>query len=374
MKRTIFRITALLLLSVLLYGCSNPASEETGKTEEAGPVPVEVSLCEVGTIALKKEISGKISAEEDIPVIPATPAKVLEVLVKQGDTVRKGDLLFITDSKDINTQYIPAKNAYDRTSEVTEAALSLARQNLENTKKLYAIGAVAKVQVDQEELALKQQEAQMLTQLDQLKATLDTARDALSDASMLAPASGVINSVSIVAGATASAGQPALYVSRVGTVSAQINVTENILPLIQTGQAVTVTLSSDPNKAYPAKIETIAPTANKLTQLYLVEITLDNKDGGFTPGMFVNVSFDGEKHENAVLVPAQSILTQGIKKIVFVSENGKAKRVEVTTGLSDGKTVEVLSGLSGGETVIVKGQDFVDDGEAISIVGGGTNQ
>ena len=370
-KRYIIRITASLLLLLLLAGCSKPASESAGGADKSEPVSVETAVCNVGTIAIKKEISGKITAEEDIPVIPSMPSKVLEILVKQGDKVNTGDLLFITDSKDINNQYVPAKNAYDRTSAVTEDALKLTRQNLENTKKLYAAGAVPKIQVDQEELALKQQEAQLLTQLDQLKAALDTARDALSDTSMLSPASGVISSLSIVQGATAPTGQPALYVSRVGTVSAEINVSENILPLIKVGQEVTVTLSASLDKIYSAKIESIAPTANKLTQLYLVEVTLDNSAGVFIPGMFVNVAFNGETRENTVLVPAEAILTDGNKKLVFVVENNKTKRVEVTTGLSDGKTTELLSGLKGGETVIIKGQDYVDDGGDVKIVGGG---
>ena len=77
-----------------------------------------------------------------------------------------------------------------------------------------------------------------------------------------------------------------------------------------------------------------------------------------------------DSRENAVLVPTKSILTKNDKQVVFLYENGTAKQVEITTGLSDGTVTEVLSGLSGGETVLVKGQDYVTDGSPVKQVGG----
>jgi len=373
MKKYLNRGAVLFLLLLLISGCSKGTSEAPENTDNKKPVPVETALCEIGTLGLEKTLSGKIAAEEDIPVIPTTPSKVLEVLVKQGDHVDEGDLLFVTDSKDINNQYVPAKNAYDRTKAVTEEALKLARQNLDNTKRLFEAGAVAKIQLEQEELALKQQEAQLLTQLDQLKAALDTARDALSDTAMLSPATGVISSVSIIEGATAPVGQAALYVSRVGTVNAQLDVSENILPFIRVGQEVSVTLSSG-TEAFTGTVESVSPTADRITHLYSVKVTLDNTAGKFVPGMFVSVVLPGQTHEKAILVPAEAVLTEGDKRLVYIVENNKAKRVEVTIGLSDGTKTELLSGLTGGETVIVKGQDYVSDGGDINVTKGGSEE
>lgn len=367
------KFLSLLLFSALvltmLSGCSK--QDDTQEPDNAGnPVAVETASVARGDLSLVQDISGKITAEENIPVIATTGTKVLDILVKEGDEVRRGDLLFITDSTDINNQYVPAKKAYERTKAATDAALALARQNLENSKKLYEIGAISKVQLDQEEAALLSQEASLLGQLDQLELSLDKARDALSDSSVFAPASGVVTSLSLVRDAYPPQTQPALIISRVGKVSAEFSVSENMLPYLEVGKAVQVTLSSDPSAVFDATIDTVSQTADGMTQLYTVTALLDNAGGSLKPGMFVTLSFSGDSRKDAVLVPTKAILTQGDKSVVYVLDGENAKYIEVTPGISDGTQTEILNGLSGGETVIVKGQDYVSDGSPVKVVGG----
>ncbi|HWQ51793.1 MAG TPA: efflux RND transporter periplasmic adaptor subunit [Terriglobales bacterium] len=357
----------VLLTALLLAGCAKteePPAEEAGGTATA----VETAVAVKGDLAARRELSGKVEADADVAVMAPLPVKVITVYAKVGDKVAKGDLLFTLDKTDVEKQYRPLKDNYDRTKAVADETLRQLRQNLEDTKALYEAGFASQKEVEGLELALLSQEAQFASSLDALGTNMDAIEDTLTDASVKAPTAGVVSSVSVVESGVASPAAPAFVISRTDRVSASFEVSESLLTGLSVGQPVTVTASSV-DGVYEAEISSISPTASPITKLYTVKVEIDNKDGALRSGMFVTAALETGRREGAVTVPSGAILSEAGGDVVFVVENGVARRVPVETGLVSGDVTEILSGLTGGEQVVTKGQSYIEDGDQVRVVG-----
>jgi HlyD family secretion protein len=87
--------------------------------------------------------------------------------------------------------------------------------------------------------------------------------------------------------------------------------------------------------------------------------------------MTATVYYPTLKAENAVVVPKNAVVNRGGQEIVFIAENGRAVGRQVTTGLADSRKVEIKEGLAEGAAIVVKGQEFLNEGQAVEVVNGG---
>lgn len=411
-KRICGLILVLSMMLVLMAGCSDGNVEAKPNEEEIQPtyIPVEVGEVTSKTLANKTSVNGKVLADKEIMILPTIPGKVKSVAVEDGDWVSKGDILFTLDDKNIRNQVnqarvgyemakanynmtqdqiSTAKDLFEQTEALTENLLENARENLENTEILYEAGAVSESQLDQARLAFEQQEIQLQSQLDQAemgssdqivevaKSQLEQAQlaynqaeDALNDAMVTSPTDGVVTGVSIQAGGMASNAQPAMSVVGMNRVYVNINVVEGLINQISKGQEVVVTIPAITSEPIYAVIDSVVPVPDMRTQLYPIKIYLDNDDGSVKPGMFANVEIALDAREDVLSVPSDAILVKDGVNLVYIVEDGKAVERQVELGLDTGRETEIVSGLKENETVIIKGQNYVEDGGDIKVVGG----
>ncbi|HZJ82875.1 MAG TPA: efflux RND transporter periplasmic adaptor subunit [Clostridia bacterium] len=403
----------LILFMVITFstGCTGKDNVEAESNEqEEAYTPVEVSKVTRRTLANITTMNGRVSADKDVMVVPIIPGKVKTIAVKDGDRVNKGDVLFTLDEKDIRKQIDQAKASYEiakanydmgqeqaniaqesleRTKALTESILNNARENLGNTKKLYEVGAVSKSQLDQAELALQQQEAQLQAQLDQAEISASDrvtklanaqleqaelaykqAQDALSNATITSPIDGIVTGISIEVGSMASNAQPTMNVVDMVRVYVRIDVVEGLINQLVKGQEVNVTIPAVSSEPFNVAIDSINPTPDARTQLYPIKIYLDNKDGMIKPGMFANVGIPLDVKEDVLSVPSQAVIVKDQKNIVYIVQDGKAIRKEVEIGLDTGTEVEILKGLEEKDTIIISGHNYVEDGRVVKVVGG----
>ena len=399
------------MVLTLSTGCAGKDNVEAESNEqEETYTPVEVSKVNRKTLANITTMNGRISADKDVMLMPTIPGKVKTIKVKDGDPVKKGDVLFTLDEKDIRKQIDQAKASYEiakanydmgqeqtniaqesleRTKALTESILNNARENLENTKKLYEVGAVSKSQLDQAELALQQQEAQLQTQLDQAEMSASDrvtklansqleqaelaykqAQDALSNATITSPIDGIVTGISIEVGSMASNAQPSMNVVDMDRVYVKIDVVEGLINQLAKGQEVNVTIPAVSSEPFNVAIDSINPTPDARTQLYPIKICLDNKDGMIKPGMFANVEIPLDVKEDVLSVPSQAVIVKDQKNIVYIVQDDKAIRKEVEIGLDTGIEVEILKGLEEKDTIIISGHNYVEDGRVVKVVGG----
>lgn len=408
-NRVVGIILVLSMLAMFAVGCgAEDDAEEEVQEEEY--VPVEVNEVKYKTLVRATSMSGKIFANKNVMIMPTMPGKVETVSVKDGDYVNKGELLFTLDKKDIQNQIEQAKSAYDlakanhsmsmeqknmseenyqRTKQLTESVLEDARKNLENTEKLYEAGAVAKTQLDQAELNLEQQESQMKSQLDQAEqgasnnvtelanaqlkqaeVAYNQAKDALSDAVITSPTSGVVTDVAIEEGGMATNSQPSLKVVDVNNLYVNIEVVEGLINELSEGQEVDITIPAVASGNVNAVIDTINPVPDERTQLYSVKIYIGNKGNTIKPGMFANVEIPLDVKGDILSVPSDTVITEGERNLVYIVEDSRAVEREVEIGLDTGVEIEIVQGLNENDKVITKGHNYVKDNEKVKVLGG----
>lgn len=453
MKKKFILIMAIIIAVIGAVGYSKKSEKVNVQADlknEEKYVPVSVEKVAKNTISNVTTYSGQVFAENDLAIVPKLPGKVTSINVKVGSKVKKGDVLFTLDKKDVENQLALAKISLDsaqakyddngntinsqkienakqnlertkqnfdeklavlkenleRTKELSKQKLDSAKLNLDRTKQLYEAGAASKAQLEQAEqavteienstqsqiaqteqsiteleatsktqieqleLGIAEMELGTSTQLKQAQISYNQAQDALNNTIITSPIYGVVSSINIEVGEFASNAQPSVNVVGIDTVTANINVTENVINKIKNGQEVSVDIPSASIKGVKGTIDNISPAADARTKLFPVKIYLDNKDNKIKPGMFAKVKLHTDKKENVLVVKSEAVLQVNDKYLAYIVLKDKAVEKEVKVGLDTGEYVEILSGLNEGEEVIVKGQEYVENNTKVKVVGG----
>lgn len=365
-KRTLAGVLALSLL--LLGGCGKAEEAPADDDSTVKGTAVETQTVARGEIYNESELSGRVIASREVAVASPLPSKVLSVKVKVGDTVSKDQVLFTLDPKDITKNYQPLLDNYNRTKTLMDESIRQAQKNVDDTQALLEIGAASQSQLDQAKLALLQQQTTAETQLSQLDENIKDVNDTLKDTSVKAPIAGVVTAVNVVENNNAGQGTPAVTIAENQKPQVSVSVSETLIPSINVGDPVSITVPAVSANPFTATIQSISPTTNAQTQLYEVKMDV-SAEAGYKVGMFANVVFRMNRRTDVVVVPSEAVLTDGDTSWVFVvNGQGQAAKVPVTTGLTTGETTEIVEGLGGGEQLIVKGQSYLSEGADVRVV------
>ncbi|MCW2681237.1 MAG: efflux transporter, family, subunit, partial [Frankiales bacterium] len=176
-------------------------------------------------------------------------------------------------------------------------------------------------------------------------------------------------------GSQVASGATLLSVTDVGGLTVTAEVDETDVLLVKTGQSATVELDAVPDAAYPATVAAVdvTPTASAGGGVtYRVRLTLaggETADGDPAPrpkpGMSAIVDLQVRTSQEVLAVPSAAVVRDDGKDAVFVVEDGRAQRVQVTLGAQGQDLVEVTRGLRGGEQVVVRDADRLEDGQAV---------
>ena len=328
--------------------------------------------------------------------------KVERLYARIGDRVKKGDIIVQLEQEDLKSRVARAKADLDlaeanlalirsgsRKEEIREAeekieqarsTLDLSKKILDREKGLLAKGYTTQETVDKAEkeylVALSQyraaQEAVKLVRekftkeeidaaeakVEQAKASLREVQVQLSYATITAPISGTIASVTTQQGETVSAGLSAptfITIIDLNRLEVDTYVDETDIGKVKVGQEATFTVASFPDKDFKGKVMAIYPKAiiQDNVVYYVTIISAENPEGLLRPEMTATVNISLQKKENVLTVPNGAIRREGGKKVVFVMQNNQPVKREVKTGWKDSSYTEVLSGLNEGERVVV---------------------
>jgi len=371
-QRAVFLGAALLLgLVILSAGCG--AARTTAQAGDRS-IPVEVAPATRQTLIAKTAFSGKVYSDQEVALTPKIPGKVSSVRVKVGDQVRAGTVLLTLDPQDLQRAVDLAElgvRSAEANYQRTKEQIDLAKKNLERQRQLYAAGIISQAQLESFESQASETPLQLAQiQWDQAKLSLQQARDALSNAAVLAPMDAAVAAVNVKAGEIASNVQPAVTLTDTASIYVALAVPENIVASLKAGQEAKVAVLAAGVAEVPGHIASIAPSADSRTQLYSVKVALANQDGAIKPGMFARVEMPTETQADVLAIKSEAIVVKNGKNTVYVVEDGRAAAKEVVAGLDTGEQVEIIQGLKAGDQVIVKGQTLVEQGGKVRIVGG----
>ncbi len=193
---------------------------------------------------------------------------------------------------------------------------------------------------------------------------IERNKKVISNFNMYANTNGYIEEVLVQEGHHVKEGSPLFKVANLKTVWANLDVYENDIKNLKTGQLITITLNAYPDKQIESKIDYIDPTINKNTRTVTVRTTLNNKENLFKPGMLINgiVNLDATSH-TALSIPKSAVMWTGKRSIVYV-KSSKTEPVfemrEVQLGNATSAYYNVISGIENGEEIVTNGTFTVD--------------
>lgn len=364
-------LTLLLVTALVFTGCGKTNDISAEVTEESYTA-VEVETLKPMELHIENIMTAKTYADKDVYVVPLMSGKVERINVKVGDRVKKDDVLFVMDTDSITNQVNQALAAYESAKagyEVSVSQIENAKKSFERIQKLYEEGAVPESQYDQAKLAASDESLEVAAKsVDQARVAYENAADALDNAVVKAPISGVISDISIVEGEFATSAKPPVTIVDSDSITIELAVPGNMVNKLHKGTEANVEISAA-NYSEKAVIDSISTSSDPMTNLYTVNIILEN-NGSIKPGMFAKINFETDKIENALAVKTEAVVDRDGKSYVYVVNGDVSEEREVVTGLDTGSYIEIKSGLTAGDTVIVKGQDYITGGSKIKVVRG----
>ncbi|MDO4314454.1 MAG: efflux RND transporter periplasmic adaptor subunit [Oscillospiraceae bacterium] len=383
MKRS--RIIALMLSAVLALSLTACGGQEQEEEQTAAGVAVQVETVRADTIATENKVSGKISADSESTILIATAAKCTAVYAQAGDLVQAGDILCTLDLGSSLASYNAARISYNSAVQsyqdqkaILDKQVSMAADNVNNTKALFEIGAASQLEIDQAELNYQNAVAGRNSALGQLEAGIQNAKSGLEqldtalenvdqEGNVIAPQAGTLVTMNAVENSFISNSMPLAVIDGADQMKVTASVSEALVPKIAAGDTADVYVSAI-DKSFTAVIRSVERAANMQTKLYTVTLTVPADVTDLLSGMFADVTFHTDVSENAVVVPTEAILTSNDIQYVYVVEDGTARYVEVTTGLTGSGVTEVTSGLTEGQQLVTVGQAYLADGDPVRIV------
>jgi len=321
--------------------------------------------------------SGSLVAKTQATVFSMVPGIVLDLKVKEGDTVKAGDTLARLDAEKSALGYQQAR-----------AAQAQARLNLENMKSnyqdiktLYEKKAVSQNDYEKMELGLKVAEQQV----NQAGASVSLASASWSDATIKAPIDGTVIMKAVEMGDLMTSSQamktsPLMIIAKLDVMKVDVFVPEKNVLFLRRGQKCRIRVDAY-DHVFPGEIDQIAEMLDPVTKTLKVTIHIANESFSVTEGgaprtverplkvgMFARVQILLEKRPSVLSIPVDSIINRDGYDFVFVHKDGKVTQKLIKTGVVESRLAEVVAGLTEGEQVVVLGQRALFDGQAVRLL------
>ncbi|WP_299223919.1 efflux RND transporter periplasmic adaptor subunit [uncultured Psychroserpens sp.] len=365
----------------------------------------EVEIKKVALMDITETVSatGKIQPEVEVKISSEVSGEILELPFKEGQQVKKGDLLVKVNPDLIQSAVNRSQASYQNVRaglEQAEASLREAKANYDRSKLLFEKGVISKADWDRaiasfETAAAAKNSAYYNVQ--SAAATVSEAKDNLERTTIYAPMSGTISLLNVelgerVVGTQQMAGTEILRVANLNNMEVEVDVNENDIVKVQIGDSTMVEVDAYLKKEFKGVVTEIANsaagtlTADQVTNFRVKirileesyqDLLVDKPENfsPFRPGMTATVDIITDTRDKTIAVPISSIViktdTSSTKKsykdrvseeikpeneekfeCVFVANNGKAKLRVVETGIQDDTNIEIVSGLSEGDEII----------------------
>ncbi len=313
-----------------------------------GAVPVELVV--VRPVPLQEDLQavGSLRSNESIMLRPEVAGRVATIGFKDGQVVRKGQLLVGLDATLNEAEVAQYQAEYDLALSNLKRSEDLAQQKFISSSARETAASNAQV----------------------AEARLKLAQARLSKMRIVAPFDGVVGIRGVSLGDYVKDGTDLVNLEDVRNLKVDFRLPERMLSQVRAGQTVEVLADALPADKWQGQIEAINPRVDQNGRSLEVRGRLDNTSGKLRPGMFVRVRVIVGERSEALMVPEQAIVPAGDEFFVFRASDGKAQRVQVKTGLRRDGQVEIVQGLKAGDAVVVSGQQRLGrDGQALNVVG-----
>lgn len=322
---------------------------------QAPPPVVDVDTVRTAAIIETREAVGTVRAFESIVVTARAPGTVQAITFEEGARVKAGDELVRLDADerraDIEQAVAEMRRAMAQRDET--------RVKLERATALRRTGAGTEAQVAD----LSAQLATLESAIASAGARRKAAEARLDDLTVRAPFAGRLGSRSVSVGAYVSPGTRITTLDDLSRVRLDFSVPENLLATLKIGRTVRALSAAFGDRMFEGRVALIDPRVDPVTRTAKLTAEFPNGDEALRPGMFLSVALEVTNKTEAVVVPEEAIVGEGLRHLVFVVKDDKTiDRRVVRIGQRQNLAVEILDGVKPGETIVVRGVQRVRPG------------
>jgi len=388
------KITIFSVIFLVLAIGTTVAIKANGKDKKVPESPVKTGKAEIGDVHVKVTEVGTVEPEVKVEVKSAISGKVVEIIHRDGDVVRRGTVL-----ARVEPDLSQAQSLAETKNSVVSADIRFrdARKNFEENNKLFTQGLLAGSQhrdAETEYLEARQEYEKAREKYNLVEKSgipIGQSPEKFQGSTVVAPMDGVVLTKNVEIGesitsgvSSFNAGTVLFTVADTSRMIVKAGVNEVDIGKIRVGLPVKVTLDAYPKVLFNGRIDRIAPAVrlDDKVRVFDVEIRLDAQGRELRSGMTANIEVSGERKEKVLSVPVESVFKRDDQEIVYVKktidpkvfaqeskkklEGEAARQAEknawkrffdkrvITTGLADNAKVEVLSGLKAGEEVALE--------------------
>lgn len=323
MKRYL-ALTVAVVAGLFLAGCS---SDEDGQADDAIVSKASIIKLESVTLPVHYVTSGTVTSDHRVSISSRLSGYVRELNVREGDSVKTGDVLVRVDPVGARQDVVQA-----------EADLADAKADLDRYEELLKASAVSQQQLDRVRLRYKV-----------ARSHLEQAKNQLSYAEVRSPVDGVVVEKRLSKGDLASPGAPILTIEDPASLLVETYVSDQFVRGIREGDEAEIEISAL-NKVLTGTVRQVVQAADAVSHQFLVKIALQARDD-VHPGVYAEVGFTtGERV--GLKVPAAAVISRaGLNGIYLVDGKGIAHYRQIRIGRERDGMVEVLAGLQAGDNI-----------------------
>ncbi len=378
-----------------------------------GPVKIRTTTVERGPIRSLISTNGKVEPIENFEAHAPIATTVKRLLVKEGNHVRKGQLLLQLDDGDLRSQAARAQ-AQIRAAQAEQSALTTggtreevltldsqlvkartarntAQRNLESLQRLQQQGAASagEVQQGQEALQRAQADASLLEQKQkdrysqpevakvqaqaaEAQAAYEAAEDALGKSAVRAPFDGIVYALPVKQGAYVQSGDLLLQEGDLSRMLIRSFVDEPDIGRLAVGQKIDVTWDAMPGRIWNGTVMSIPATVKLRGSRNVGEVTcwVDNHDLRLLPNVNVGVTVITAEHSDVLTLSREAVRNDDDKPYVYLVKNGKIERRNVEVSLQNLTRVEITAGVPEHAPVALSAVDMkpLSEGARVKVV------
>lgn len=331
---------------------AGPSARANG-ADASRPVTVEAVRVQLMKLTDDAQSVGSLRSRQSVMLRPEVSGRVLRLNFKDGERVRKGQLLVQFDDQ---LQQAQMKQS--------QAELSIAQANHKRNQELLAQNFVSQRSLDESAANLEVAQARLAL----AQATAERLR-------IVAPFDGIAGIRNVSVGDYLKDGADIVNLEDIDTVYVDYRLPERYQTQVKPGQRVSVELDALPGRSFEARVQAVDPLIDANGRSIGVRASIPNRQLLLRPGMFARVSTLFGVRERARVVPEEAIVPQGGRQFVIKLVPGPdndtlvSRRVEVKVGIRRPGQVEIIEGLQEGDTVVTAGQQRLQrDGSPVKVL------
>src|SRR5580692_1596994 len=346
---------SLAVLAVALTGCDDKVAEKPAESR-----PVLVATVRYGAQSPERSFVGTIRPRIETDMGFRVPGKVARRLVEVGESVDVGQPLATLDEVDLKLQAEQAEAEFRAATGV----LAQAGAAEQRARDLRAKGWATDAQLDSAKAAGDEARAR----LNRAERSVELTKNSLSYATLLADSRGVVTATLVDPGQVVASGQTAIRVARFSEKEAVVAIPETLLSRAKDGIA-SVSLWSEPNHKYAAKLREIAPNADPATRTYLAKFSLPDAGEKVSLGMTATLTLADPATTRVARLPLSALFSQGTDPSLYIAgDAGEVVLRPVAVKSYETNNVVIAGGVDEGAKVVVLGVQKLDPAQKVRVV------